>query len=698
MRRAHLLGPSLVLTLALGCQTASTSAPTPTSEDPAELEARRAPAAAFAVFLGAEDAALRARAVVALGRLERVDALPLILKALADPAVTVRHQAAFAAGQLDLALSSPGHDAARATVERALLGRLTAETAPAARVALVRALGQVGATDGQQELLALAGGAGPLRAPALRALGVSGQRRGAALATDVRLRQVITSALADNDPAVVDAAAYAAFRQKVVLDEQSARLALGAPEQTRIHLARAIGHKDTPAATVTAIAGALLKDSDWRVQVEALRAYRAHPEVEVTPILELLPSTTQGIARAGAAHVVTEACATLATVGAPGPSLAAIELAVAGLAAGPTWTQARCTCAGVVEVLGGPGDALEQCLASAGAPTVTQRLLSVDTIARARISTAERAGALKGLLDDASPKVRMAAAQALCADGSEVTADAAATRLVVEEDSGVMSMLLECFAGGAHADVLKDRTLGVVAGRLQGRPGFEAAEPLMTVAGIALGRGTPAMKELVAALATHGDATVRDTARGVAHGDRAPGPRAVVLPSPSVGSLPLAAVLRTTRGEIVIAFERERAPRTVKTFVELVRKGTLDNTPFHRVIPDFVAQGGDPRGDGSGGPGFTIPNENNDATFSRGAVGIAHAGTDTGGSQFFLTHSDQPHLDGRYTLFATVTDGLAVMDNLQRDDVLLSVDLTTALRPRATTSTTSTTTTTSTTP
>jgi cyclophilin family peptidyl-prolyl cis-trans isomerase len=148
-----------------------------------------------------------------------------------------------------------------------------------------------------------------------------------------------------------------------------------------------------------------------------------------------------------------------------------------------------------------------------------------------------------------------------------------------------------------------------------------------------------------------------------------------VLPSPSPSSLPTGAILRTTRGSIVLVFERALAPRTVKTFVELANTGVLTNTPFHRVIPDFVAQGGDPRGDGSGGPGYTIPSEPHAGAFVRGAVGIATAGTDTGGSQFFLTHSDQPHLDGRYTLFATITDGHSVMDSLQREDLLLAVDL-----------------------
>ncbi|MCC7073198.1 MAG: peptidylprolyl isomerase [Deltaproteobacteria bacterium] len=135
--------------------------------------------------------------------------------------------------------------------------------------------------------------------------------------------------------------------------------------------------------------------------------------------------------------------------------------------------------------------------------------------------------------------------------------------------------------------------------------------------------------------------------------------------------MPQSAELVTARGTITIAFARELAPATVANFVALARAKVYDGTPFHRVIADFVAQGGDhARGDGAGGPGYTIPCENTDAPYVRGAVGMAHAGKDTGGSQFFLTHSWQPHLDGRYTLFGQVSAGLEVMDALQPNDVL----------------------------
>src|SRR5262249_10880533 len=105
------------------------------------------------------------------------------------------------------------------------------------------------------------------------------------------------------------------------------------------------------------------------------------------------------------------------------------------------------------------------------------------------------------------------------------------------------------------------------------------------------------------------------------------------------------AYIETDRGTIQIELAMFDAPQTVENFVTLARKGFFNNTVIHRVVPDFVVQGGDPRGDGSGGPGFTIRDELNQRPYLRGAVGMALDWADTGGSQFFITHSPQPHLD-----------------------------------------------------
>ncbi len=125
------------------------------------------------------------------------------------------------------------------------------------------------------------------------------------------------------------------------------------------------------------------------------------------------------------------------------------------------------------------------------------------------------------------------------------------------------------------------------------------------------------------------------------------------------------AFIDTARGTVEIELSILDAPLTVDNFITLARKGYFNGLPLHRVVPNFVIQDGDPRGDGSGGPGYSIRDELHDQTYARGTVGMALAGPDTGGSQWFITHSAQPHLDGRYTIFGRVTAGIEVVDALQ---------------------------------
>jgi cyclophilin family peptidyl-prolyl cis-trans isomerase/HEAT repeat protein len=132
---------------------------------------------------------------------------------------------------------------------------------------------------------------------------------------------------------------------------------------------------------------------------------------------------------------------------------------------------------------------------------------------------------------------------------------------------------------------------------------------------------------------------------------------------------PHSATIHTARGNIGIALLAVDAPVTAWNFAELARKHYFDNSSFMRVVPNFVIQGGDPRNDMSGGPGYAIRDEINLQKYTRGAVGMALSGPDTGGSQFFITHSLQPHLDGGYTIFARLTSGMsAVVDQIERGD------------------------------
>jgi cyclophilin family peptidyl-prolyl cis-trans isomerase len=133
------------------------------------------------------------------------------------------------------------------------------------------------------------------------------------------------------------------------------------------------------------------------------------------------------------------------------------------------------------------------------------------------------------------------------------------------------------------------------------------------------------------------------------------------------------AVLKTNKGIIKIKLEPETAPFTVQNFVKLGEIGYYNNTIFHRVVPNFVIQGGDPTGTGYGGPGYSIRSEFSPVPFGPYSVGMASSGKDTEGSQFFITHSPQPHLDGKYTNFGTVTEGFDVVDKIQAGDKIESV-------------------------
>jgi len=133
------------------------------------------------------------------------------------------------------------------------------------------------------------------------------------------------------------------------------------------------------------------------------------------------------------------------------------------------------------------------------------------------------------------------------------------------------------------------------------------------------------------------------------------------------------AFIETDRGTIELELAILDAPRTVHNFIALARKGFFDGVAIHRVVPDFVVQDGDPRGDGEGGPGYTIRDEINQRPYLRGTLGMALDWEDTGGSQFFITHSPQPHLDGRYTVFGYVVEGMDVVDRIVQGDVIRSV-------------------------
>jgi peptidyl-prolyl cis-trans isomerase B (cyclophilin B) len=135
--------------------------------------------------------------------------------------------------------------------------------------------------------------------------------------------------------------------------------------------------------------------------------------------------------------------------------------------------------------------------------------------------------------------------------------------------------------------------------------------------------------------------------------------------------------LESTQGTIELELYPEYAPKTVNNFVFLAQKGFYNGVSFHRVIGDFMIQGGDPTGTGRGGPGYTFEDElkGNPLTHGTGVISMANAGPNTNGSQFFITHSPQPHLNGHHTVFGKVVKGQEVVDAIRQGDKMTRVEV-----------------------
>jgi peptidyl-prolyl cis-trans isomerase B (cyclophilin B) len=135
------------------------------------------------------------------------------------------------------------------------------------------------------------------------------------------------------------------------------------------------------------------------------------------------------------------------------------------------------------------------------------------------------------------------------------------------------------------------------------------------------------------------------------------------------------ATIKTKYGEMVFRLEPRKAPVTVANFVELADKKFYDGLKFHRVIPGFMIQGGDPAGNGTGGPGYTIKDEFSDLKHVPGALSMANAGPNTGGSQFFICQTAQPHLDGKHSVFGQLISGWDISCLIEQNDVIQSVTI-----------------------
>jgi len=590
---------------------------------------------ALVELLAHPDPELRARAAFALGSVQAPDAVPALLPLLGDPEAAVRRDAAFALGQSGDPLTVPR-----------LLAALEVENDPEVRGELLEAVARVGEGDAMAALGRLAVGAGEARSWLL-ALGRFGAR-GLSHPAGV---ETLAEALSLPEPALKEAAAYffgrhpeptawtlARRRVRAAVDEaRPHHLAL-------VHLLTGLGRlgevEDLPRFIRWSS-----QATDWRIRVAAVNALQGQGASREArdALLRALEDPSPQVAVAAATALSDLRGLAPGEVGrirgrverSRDPWPVAVPLLSALVANGEggrvvAWLQRR--------------DPAEAELLRNALPVL------------ARIPGEGALGLLLQGADSPDPRV---AGGALAGLAARWEAD--------REESAHHVDYYRRFQAGAR---LPDRRGAVASLTVLQDPAF-----------IALG-SLDVLEAYLPLLTAPEDAGLRETIReSLLREGREPPPPGVGteggearLPEVdwewlgSLGRRP-ALVLETERGEVELLLVPGEAPLTVSTILGFARDGLYDGVPFHRVVPGFVMQGGDFQfQDGTGGPGFSIRSEFTRIPFRRGTVGMARSGKDTEGSQFFITHGMQPHLDPGYTAFGWVVGGMDVVDRIVAGD------------------------------
>jgi cyclophilin family peptidyl-prolyl cis-trans isomerase/HEAT repeat protein len=620
---------SFVCAVSLTIVTLSTGCDDPQPAPPAELslaaiEDRRE--AGHALLQGAltdEAASRRARAALALGRIQDVEGAPQLLALLQDHDIAVRRSAIFALGQFGLLPDQPVDP----SWAQALAEELTDATEPLVVADLVEALGKLAGDDAQRQVVPFLTHASALvREQAAYALfrcrfvPLWRQQVEEPPAFQRRSVDALVAAFNDPEPSVRVAAVYAFSRYK---DSRAGSALVDAltdqHPNVRLFALRGLGQIADPTRAPHLIAR--LRDESAAVRTEAVTALGAIGRSDAAQRLMADPSVHVRCAVASAFGASTTA-----------ESIARIKEMLND---------------GSVSVRVAAIDAMSTRLG----PAILDRieLWALDEDWRVRVAAARAAGRAgasaqelgETLFRDADRRVAVAYLEGISGGKS---ADELVLEAIKEDDLAVRGAAVALVVERDHLD-----QLALLQRAFDASPGNDWIELRETIA--------EAMNEL--------------------RGDGMPmaRPRPTLEPSQwvDVVTAPTVVEIETERGVIAVELYAEDAPIHVASFLSRVDAGFYDGLIWHRVVSNFVIQGGDPRGDGWGSDGETVRDEINRRRYGRGAVGMPKAGKDTGGCQIFITHLPTPHLDGNYTVFGQVLEGFDVVDAIEAGDAILSI-------------------------
>jgi HEAT repeat protein/cyclophilin family peptidyl-prolyl cis-trans isomerase len=617
-------------------------------------------------LLGDPEARIRRRAALAVGRVALPEGVDPLVALLADADVEVRQMAAFALGLI-------GHASARAALIKAL-----DDPEPIVQGRAAEALGSIGdradadAVSGIVRRHAAAGAFSGVEADDLR-YPISGPAEAARLAIYALVRlgsyEALAAAVLDGSGQPVTRWWPVAFALGRINDPRAAPALLNLlatpGRYTAAFAARGLAglkHAQALPALRQVVAE---RRADPAVVIQAVRGLAGFADPTLIPLLVKLVADRsdprlrlEAAASIGALATAETAELLIEMLADPTPGIRAIALralarvdqdvfiaTLAGMETDPEWSVRVAEAA-----------ALGTLPAERGLPRLMALLEDRDQ----RVVPA----AIEALAASKPPGLQKILLEKLGADDFAVRA-AAATALGELKATAAVQPLIDAYKI-ATVDVTygaRDAILTAI-NAIEPPTGRQMLQQALTDKDWALRLRAAAL------LRQHNvpdvDAAMRPAPSSVAVDD----PRFPALAAPQYSPH---AFIDTDKGTIEIELSILDAPLTVDNFVTLARKGYFNGLAIHRVVPDFVVQDGDPRGDGEGGPGYTIRDEINQRPYLRGTVGMALAGRDTGGSQFFITHSPQPHLDGRYTVFGHVVNGMEVVDRIAVGDIVRGV-------------------------
>ena len=661
---------SLILGLLLAAPP-SPPPPVPRMEKLARIlaaEDRRDLTTGVKLGLADSDRSVRRRAALAAGRIGDAGAVPALIPLLQDSELEVRQMAAFALGLIGEPLAVDPLLAALKDPEPVVRGRAA------------EALGQIGDARAAPAIAQMVVGALPPKAPLVTVRGDDPAsltdpwlepRLGVfALARLKDARSAQAALLLAGKPRFDWwAATWTAMRlENPALRPLLVAAVTSTDALSRAYGARGLGALKDPADLDTLLP--LLRDRDETVVVNAVRAVALLGEARAVPPVSALLRSPSSVLRVEALKALSVLPPdrglrerVIAEVGSPEPwmraaalqALARMEredfaLVLANLDPDPAWFVR----AGLAAALAIAGDEASQARLLAMLKDEDVRVLPYVLEALRQARGPDSVDTLRRHLDHPDFAVRMAAADQLAALKVTGLSEALAASLArakgdVEMDARLSLVTLLAIQKDARAAAL----LREIASGDSARPVRERAARELR----ALGETPPA-----------------------------PGPEPVTRPAldylealapyeAAAGSVYTPRVfLQMKQGRVEIHLNVVEAPLMSATFLDLARRGYFDGLTFHRVVPGFVVQGGDPRGDGNGGPGFALRDEIGQRPYGRGVVGMALSGKDTGGSQLFITLAPAPHLDGRYTVFGWVASGMDVVDKIRPGDVIEKVE------------------------